>query len=77
MRTRRKGLKKEIWFSICSRHGDYQENCPLCNKGQWINVVSLWFNGILYKYMYPLWFYKMNGNWPNGTYEDYTGMKKK
>ena len=25
-------VKKEIWFSICSRHAVYDENCKMCNK---------------------------------------------
>ena len=36
------------WYSICSRHYNYDENCNLCNKGRWINrykqlVSSLFF----------------------------------
>lgn len=40
MRTRGKGLKKEIWFSICSGHYDYDENCKACNKGHWKNALK-------------------------------------
>lgn len=76
MRTRGKGLKKEIWFSICSRHGDHQEDCPLCNSGSWKNIYQLKLEKILYKRSWKLWFYYMNGHWPNGTYEDYTDMKR-
>lgn len=24
------------WYSICSRHQDYEPNCRLCNRGNWV-----------------------------------------
>jgi len=42
MRTRGKGLKKEIWFSICSRHAIYDENCNMCNTGSWVFIFWQW-----------------------------------
>ena len=69
MRTKGKYFWKKEWYSICSLHMEYQENCPLCNKGQWINVTRHWFNKLLYKYCYSLWFYNMNGRFPPKGYK--------
>ena len=38
MVTRGKGSLKEEWYSICSMHHEYDENCDMCNCGKWINV---------------------------------------
>ena len=64
MRTRGKFIRKEVWYSICSIHGEYDEDCHMCKTGEWNNVVEIWFDGLLYKISYPLWFYKMNGEFP-------------
>ena len=39
-RTRGKGLKKEIWFSFCSRHYTYNADCDICNNGWWVNSIK-------------------------------------
>lgn len=38
MRQRGEGKDLEQWYSICSAHHDYDENCPRCSVGRWINV---------------------------------------
>jgi hypothetical protein len=48
MKTRRKGLKKQEWHSICSIHTEYNENCKMCNTGRWINVWKMKFNSLIY-----------------------------
>lgn len=37
MRSRGEGNAIEDWYSICSRHIKYDAECPLCQKGRWIN----------------------------------------
>ncbi len=55
MRTRRKLLKKEIWFSICSRHAVYDENCKMCNTGSWKNAIKYKISLLIYKLFPSLW----------------------
>jgi hypothetical protein len=38
MKSRGEGLLREEWYSICSVHHDYNEDCNMCNCGNWINV---------------------------------------
>jgi hypothetical protein len=40
MKNRTKGFLfwKKRYYSICSRHQIYDENCDICNKGFWINI---------------------------------------
>jgi len=38
MRTRGKFIWKERWYSICSIHGRYHEDCFMCRTGTWENV---------------------------------------
>ena len=71
-RTRGKGLKKEVWYSLCSAHGEYQEDCKLCNAGYWDRVYKVTLEHILYKVSWKAWFRYMNGHWPDGNYKDYT-----
>lgn len=44
MKTRGKFLNKQIWFSICSSHREYNKDCHLCNIGNWhkFQVVTFW-----------------------------------
>ena len=64
MRERGKFIWKEKWYSICSAHIKHDEDCPRCQVGQWKNVLSIWYDDFLYKYSYPLWYYKANGSFP-------------
>lgn len=61
---------KKRWFSICSIHMEYNEDCPRCNKGSWVNLHSLSISHFFHKYFYKLWFYYQNGTWPDHKYED-------
>ena len=29
---------QERWFSFCSAHYEYRNNCPMCTAGSWKNV---------------------------------------
>lgn len=54
-KTRGTGLKKEIWFSICSRHAIYDENCKMCNTGSWNNAIKHKISSLIYKLFPSLW----------------------
>ncbi len=77
--TRIKGklFWKKRWYSICSTHADYQEDCPRCNVGGWHNMWLLSISNFFHTHFWNLWFYWNNGRFPKGTYEDYTDISKK
>ena len=58
--TRGEGIKKETWYSICSRHAVHNNNCNMCNTGSWqnnwINAISGWFHDNIYW----LWYFWVN-----------------
>ena len=60
MRTRGKGLKKEVWFSICSAHMEYDENCPRCATGTWNNVIKHKISSLIYDIFPSLWRWWVN-----------------
>jgi len=64
MRTRGKFIRKERWYSLCSMHQEYNEDCDMCKSGTWNNVVTLWFDGLLHDLAYPLWYHRKNGEYP-------------
>lgn len=37
VRSRGWGPWRCDWYSICSRHGRWRSDCPLCQSGQWVN----------------------------------------
>ena len=39
MIKRGKFIFKETWYSICSMHQEYNDNCNMCNKGSWYNNI--------------------------------------
>jgi len=55
MRIRGKGLNKEIWFSICSRHQEYDESRKMCNAGTWKNATKYRINSIIYDLFPSIW----------------------
>ena len=60
MRTRGKGLNKEIWFSICSRHAIYDEKCNMCNTGSWQNAIKYKVSTLTYNLFPSLWRWRVN-----------------
>jgi len=60
MKTRGKGLKKQIWFSFCSRHQEYEENCDLCNMGTWESAITYKISSLIYKFFPSLWAWWVN-----------------
>lgn len=51
---------KQRWFSICSAHYEYKEDCGMCNAGHWTNVWQWKFGFIMYKLWPNLWTWYMN-----------------
>lgn len=60
LRTRNKGIKKEIWFSICSKHALYNENCNMCNTGSWKNAIKYKISSLIYDLFPSLWRWWIN-----------------
>jgi hypothetical protein len=60
MKTRGKGFKKEIWFSICSRHAIHDENCNMCNTGSWNNAIKYKVGSLIYDLFPSLWRWWVN-----------------
>ena len=50
------GLKKEAWYSICSKHcGQIDKNCSQCMVGEYVNIVSNKIDLVFYKICPSLW----------------------
>ena len=60
MRTRYNGFNKEIWFSFCSRHSEYDSDCKLCNIGIWENIVKHKLGSLIYDICPILWRWWVN-----------------
>lgn len=43
------------WYSICSTHREYQEDCGRCNAGRWISKGETEFNNWLWTYSPSIW----------------------
>lgn len=59
-RFRGKFLKREEWYSICSKHRDYREDCHLCIIGSWHNVYLHKIESFIHDWCYPLWYWNAN-----------------
>jgi len=59
-RLRGSFFKKEEWWSICSKHIEYDENCKTCNIGSWKNVWKHNMSAILYDISPKIWIYFNN-----------------
>lgn len=68
---------KQRWYSICSAHLEYDDTCPRCKVGYWHYTWGVAVSGFFHDHFWKLWFYWQNGEFPHGTYEDYTDMPKK
>lgn len=54
-KTKPGGPKGHRWYSICSKHRDYDASCNCCNAGQWCNERRLYWEGLLFKVWPWLW----------------------
>lgn len=59
MRTRGKWFNKQIWFSFCSVHFHYQEQCNMCNAGIWRNYLGYKIDNLMYRIFPKIW-HKLN-----------------
>jgi len=60
MRTRGKFIFKESWWSYCSAHQTYDENCEICQSGNWHNNIMVAFSGFVHDHWYGLWYWWVN-----------------
>lgn len=63
MKTRKKGIRKETWFSFCSKHREYDKNCPLCKEGRWSNNIKYKISSFIFDNFPKLWIYFVNLSW--------------
>lgn len=50
---------KKKWYSICSAHQEYKNDCALCNVGSWKNVILSKIEGLINK-LSPKLYKKIN-----------------
>lgn len=60
MLTKGKFLFKKEWYSICSRHQQYESTCNICNHGSWRNVFLSKISHFVFKYFPKFWIYVVN-----------------
>ena len=48
------------WYSICSRHDDYDKTCNMCQAGRWINIPRQFFDNIVYWEFPNIWKWYVN-----------------
>lgn len=60
MRSRGHLFWKQEWYSICSMHHDYKEDCHICNAGTWENIILIKISGWFHDHFYKLWFWYVN-----------------
>ena len=54
-RFRGNGKDLEEWYSICSRHRNYDNMCGMCKIGDWINVRRQQREALFYRFFPWLW----------------------
>ena len=55
MRERGEWYNKEHWYSICSKHREYEQDCDLCGTGEWRSVLGTKVSSIIYLIAPRLW----------------------
>ena len=60
LRTRGRFLTKEVWYSICSIHQEYKEDCKMCNTGTWNNVITSKISSLIYNLFPSFWSWWVN-----------------
>lgn len=79
MRTRGSGIRREDYYSLCSRHREWDETCVACSHGRWRNHWSRMGGSIVYK-LFP-WLWRWWVNRPNSASrkfleETFPGLKR-
>lgn len=49
------GPWKFEWYSICSTHYTYEQDCLRCRNGQWVHVWTQFWSELFYKLFPSLW----------------------
>jgi hypothetical protein len=57
---RGRGLFREQFFSLCSKHGTPQDDCKLCRTGSWSNVLKHKLGHLFFKWSPRLWRWWVN-----------------
>ena len=60
LKTRKHFIWKQEWYSVCSTHQKYQEDCDLCNHGRWVNVWLHKLSSLVYKISPKFWIWWVN-----------------
>jgi len=68
------------WFSVCSKHQTYREDCECCTCGRWIFIPIWWIGHIFYKLFPSVWILWANRpvfkiKWKNKFRDRRTGKK--
>lgn len=58
--SRGKGLWREEFYSLCSKHRDSRDDCNNCAKGQWMNVCRHKFGHAFYMACPNIWRWWVN-----------------
>lgn len=63
LKERGKFIFKEEWYSLCSMHNVYDNDCPLCNTGSWRNIYIGKISSFFFKYFPKFWVFWVNFNY--------------
>lgn len=55
MREKGKWFWKSQWYSICSKHYEYDENCNMCKHGSWVKDYNHMFSSLIFSFYPNLW----------------------
>jgi len=58
--SRGRGLFREEYYSICSAHQEFNQECSTCKIGSWHNVWLGVANSVLFKVWPALWIWNAN-----------------
>lgn len=50
-----RGLLEQEWYSICSRHQEFDEHCAMCQTGSWEFVWKVRLSGALFRLSPRVW----------------------
>lgn len=69
-KTKGRFLWRSTWYSICSAHREYKEDCPRCNVGGWSNDIQYRLGAIVFKKAPGVWRW-----WANRKGINFTKLK--
>lgn len=68
---------KKVWISLCSMHARKDENCKMCNAGEWRYEWRLKFCQWLQHNFYSIWFFINNRSLPTDDQKNRYGKRSK